>query len=612
MDVSVGASCEALQAVERLYIHVKQNKEQIDDTVFQKCVDTLENLRSIKSSLEGSEVKVTAPEVSQSWLQELKQLTLMHVPSSLTDTVRENFTQLIKKSFQDEEVEIVFAALITCPWYGCTQKERGEHAKYNNLFIVYQSTLERFMAPHSAHLVEQTNVVDMNWMYACELYHFVQFIAKGRTRNVEALYCPQSAILFETEQWKQLRSRLHHSKVTGLRGFLEACRGQSVGGIGKKGKDGKFRMKDSTTFRELCDSFRLMHHAHNSVNNLPPCTEEFEDLNSTPEIAHKSLDILKSMYQNPDVSKKDAFVKLCEWKEEVDKHLTPKYNFTKPEEVHGIVGKWHMEMRLKGRTITPNTCVKDGISEMLGLLEEIGGQVAGLKPEQILMIARAGSYMYGLSTPTSDIDYVIIYAENTETYLTACKQLPEIIENRGPNKQVEYGAYEARCFAEMLLKGSVVILELVYKDDHNYMSPAWKALCQQKEKFISERAIQQYMGLIKNNIRMIKNEKHKNAPQERKLFYQIYHKLDSIEYMMKNVPPPVKCTGSTRDFIMRVRTASLEGDLDRDVLYKDCISKVDDIRDRLANRPTRLRENCDFEFIMDWIMTVRGISYRVT
>jgi hypothetical protein len=63
--------------------------------------------------------------------------------------------------FSDEDVDIVFADLITCPWYGCTQKERGEHAKYNNLFIVYQSTLERFMAPHNHHIIEQTNVVDM-------------------------------------------------------------------------------------------------------------------------------------------------------------------------------------------------------------------------------------------------------------------------------------------------------------------------------------------------------------------------------------------------------------------------------------------------------------------
>lgn len=40
-----------------------------------------------------------------------------------------------------------------------------------------------------------------------------------------------------------------------------------------------------------------MHHAYNSVKNLPPCTEEFESLDSTPDIATKSLAVLKSMYQ---------------------------------------------------------------------------------------------------------------------------------------------------------------------------------------------------------------------------------------------------------------------------------------------------------------------------
>jgi hypothetical protein len=44
--------------------------------------------------------------------------------------------------------------------------------------------------------------------------------------------------------------------LTGVRGFIEACKGQSVAGIGKKGKDGKFRLKDSTTCQQFCDSFR--------------------------------------------------------------------------------------------------------------------------------------------------------------------------------------------------------------------------------------------------------------------------------------------------------------------------------------------------------------------
>ena len=42
-----------------------------------------------------------------------------------------------------------------------------------------------------------------------------------------------------------------------------------------------------------------------------------------------------------------------------------------------------------------------------------------------------------------------------------------------------------------------------------------------KDKFLSERGIQQYMGLIKNNFRMIESNKHKDTPQDRKLFYQV-------------------------------------------------------------------------------------------
>ena len=37
-----------------------------------------------------------------------------------------------------------------------------------------------------------------------------------------------------------------------------------------------------------------------------------------------------------------------------------------------------------------------------------------LEPEQIVMITQAGSFMYGLSTPTSDVDYIVIYADKTE------------------------------------------------------------------------------------------------------------------------------------------------------------------------------------------------------
>jgi len=67
-------------------------------------VDTLDNLKSIKSSLDGSEVNVNAPDIHENKLQELRQLTLMHIPSSLTETVREKIKSLIMKSFEGNVV----------------------------------------------------------------------------------------------------------------------------------------------------------------------------------------------------------------------------------------------------------------------------------------------------------------------------------------------------------------------------------------------------------------------------------------------------------------------------------------------------------------------------
>ena len=58
---------------------------------------------------------------------------------------------------------------------------------------------------------------------------------------------------FERIHWS---ATIFYFIFSGLRGFIEACKGQSVAGIGKKGKDGKFKVKDATTCQQFCDSFR--------------------------------------------------------------------------------------------------------------------------------------------------------------------------------------------------------------------------------------------------------------------------------------------------------------------------------------------------------------------
>ena len=51
---------------------------------------------------------------------------------------------------------------------------------------------------------------------------------------------------------------------------------------------------------------------------------------------------------------------------------------------------------------------------LCGLMEQAGGAVRHLAPENILLMAQAGSHLYDLATSTSDVDFVVIYREPTQ------------------------------------------------------------------------------------------------------------------------------------------------------------------------------------------------------
>ena len=54
--------------------------------------------------------------------------------------------------------------------------------------------------------------------------------------------------------------------------------------------------------------------------------------------------------------------------------------------------------------------------------------------------------------------------------------------------------------------------------------------------FVTEHLIQQYLGLIHNNMRLIRNERFKDKPRERKLFYQVcMYGIYVFIYNKKNV-----------------------------------------------------------------------------
>ena len=56
--------------------------------------------------------------------------------------------------------DIVFAGLISCPWYLSTQTDRGLQAKYNNIFVIYKYKTEQLFTPVTPHENEKNQVIE--------------------------------------------------------------------------------------------------------------------------------------------------------------------------------------------------------------------------------------------------------------------------------------------------------------------------------------------------------------------------------------------------------------------------------------------------------------------
>ncbi|KAL8563909.1 hypothetical protein ACOMHN_049565 [Nucella lapillus] len=117
-------------------------------------------MRDIKAMVEGCSENFVPLRISDKPLTELKQLLLMHTPSTVTDKARLQFSQLIQQALADGCKKILAAVVVTCPWYAATQKELGEQAKHNMLLVVVMNHDRQFFSPASLHAKETGAVVN--------------------------------------------------------------------------------------------------------------------------------------------------------------------------------------------------------------------------------------------------------------------------------------------------------------------------------------------------------------------------------------------------------------------------------------------------------------------
>jgi hypothetical protein len=160
----VAGVTDTLQAHERFIIQLKDDKGQGPEKkdCHEKAVAILDQLRELKSRLEGNHFKVPPLLLDPDATTQLKLLVLIHTAFSMTADYRDKLSTQLQECFRGVCKRILYACLMTCPWFAASQSEETARAKHNLLFVVFMADEQHFLSlatPHEKELNEVINEV---------------------------------------------------------------------------------------------------------------------------------------------------------------------------------------------------------------------------------------------------------------------------------------------------------------------------------------------------------------------------------------------------------------------------------------------------------------------
>lgn len=131
--------------------------------VVSEAQSLMDQLRSLKSKIDGSHYEMKFPTLDPVLISKLKLLVKTHTPSSLSEQHKAKLAEHITRVLEGCVKKVLYACLITCPWFAGVQNELSAQAKNNTLFVVYVALDQQFFSlatPHEKQLADTINQVN--------------------------------------------------------------------------------------------------------------------------------------------------------------------------------------------------------------------------------------------------------------------------------------------------------------------------------------------------------------------------------------------------------------------------------------------------------------------
>jgi len=234
----------------------------------------------------------------------------------------------------------------------------------------------------------------------------------------------------------------------------------------------------------------------------------------------------------------------------------------------------------------------------LTLAEHLAGFVRSVNlPGRVLFAKVWGSWSHNTQLPTSDLDYLAIYASPVSEVLSLSPP-PETVDGKNP----DYQAHEVRKFCELLLKGNPAIIEMLFTDRGCVGMEEWACLRLNRARFLTRRAVEQYLGYARGQMRRLFTGAYlhtSGGEYNEKWAYHLIRILLDARRIVQGEEPVVWKEGDERDLLMAIRNG-ICGREKVESLAKDVLAQVESLIEESA-----LPDTGDQAFLDQWLIDVR-------
>jgi hypothetical protein len=234
-------------------------------------------------------------------------------------------------------------------------------------------------------------------------------------------------------------------------------------------------------------------------------------------------------------------------------------------------------------------------TELGGLLNVPPGGVAFL-PGRLLFSKLGGSHSHNTALATSDQDFICVYAAPTEKVLSL-RPPRESVTRKKPDVE----AHEVAKFCRLLLKGNPGVIECLFTDRFCLTTGEWRTLQDERQRFLSQRVIKQYLGYGQGQLRRFDagTRLHtKGGTAGEKWCYHMIRVLQDARRIARGGEPVVFKGGEERALLMRIRSGEMRPHACVN-LAQSLIAEVE------AAKPWPWPEEGDEEWLNGWLLGIR-------